>query len=175
VSKSLLSVASLSSRPALVETCDVSPLESRRGVVLVGEVSPAAAPRFNRTVVPTQVRHSEPEAKEDAMPKGQYDRSKAKKRGEGAVATPAIAASAAEQPERKPHKPAKAAKKKRKVAKAKPRRAAHHVGATAVDQVAAFGFFEDGSLLIDAPDCKGKLSAAIAGRLSMFLSRLKGE
>ena len=108
-----------------------------------------------------------PQPVEEAMPKGVYDRSKAKPRKKKAAgAAPAEPGHAHEIVVRKP----RAARKAK--AKSKPRRvAAPRRPSRAAD--AAFGVFEDGSVVIDTPTCKGKLTAEQTTRLVAFVQRLR--
>jgi hypothetical protein len=128
----------------------------RSGVTLAGQADPLA---------------STEDHEENDMPKGQYDRTKAKPRakkgekteaagGEGAGATAAVA-------ERRPRKNAK----KRGKANKKPRaaRAPRSNGSAA-----RFGVFSDGSVQIDAPGCKGNLGGDDVRLLVDFVKKLEG-
>jgi hypothetical protein len=127
----------------------------RSGVALAGQADPLAS--------------TKDQEEEDDMPKGQYDRSKAKPRttkgekteaagGEGATAAVA---------ERRPRKSAK----KRGGASKKPRagRAPRSNGSAA-----RFGVFSDGSVQIDAPGCKGNLGGDDVRLLVDFVKKLEG-
>jgi hypothetical protein len=114
---------------------------------------------------------AEEEVKEDAMPKGQYDRSKAKPRKAREAAPAAPGEPEAAKPEKVARKPRakKAVAKKRRAAPA--RRAVPQRRASPSEAV--FGVFEDGSVVINSPDCKGKLDHALADRLVKFIGKLQ--
>jgi hypothetical protein len=89
------------------------------------------------------------EEQEDEMPKGQYDRSKAKPR------KPREAKAEGEGPKKRTGRKARAAKVPRASSKAR------------------FGVFSDGSVQIDAPGCKGNLSGADVRLLVEFVKKLE--
>jgi hypothetical protein len=113
------------------------------------------------------------EEQEDEMPKGQYDRSKAKPRktreakpegegGQGAASSPAV-------DERRSRKRKGAGPKKRAGKKARAARAPQS------HSKARFGVFSDGSVQVDAPECKGVLSGEDVATLIQFATRLRAK
>jgi hypothetical protein len=127
---------------------------------------------LNGHVVPAIVPFIAADAKGDlitakggeTMPRGVYDRTKAKKRTAGDAA----AAPPTDKPVRKPRK---AAAKKRA-------RAANAVPATqrrAQDAGERFAVWSDGSVEIDAPGCKGHLSAESVATLYAYVTKLRGD
>lgn len=98
------------------------------------------------------------------MPRGVYDRSKATKRTKKDDAT-AEAAPAARKPRRK-----KRASTARRAA-APPRRPRQ----TREASDTRFGAYSDGTVVIDAPKCKGELDGEQVELLYQYVRRLRGE
>lgn len=137
---------------------------------------PAAAPPPE---VPQDNAQGEP-----AMPRGHYDRSKAKKRGSAdSTPTPATPSvddlKAARKKGRKKAKKAKVAKKR----SATPTQRLMHGGGSMPIRLGAlapvsgprFGVFDDGSVQIETEECRGKLNAGDASDLVAFIERLKAK
>jgi type IV secretory pathway VirB10-like protein len=94
-------------------------------------------------------------SQEEAMPSGVYPR-KPKAQDEAAAnATPKT-------------------KRKRKARAAKPAAPAASSSRRRRSSEARFGVFEDGSVIVAAPGCKGKLTGEEAADLVEFITRLKG-
>jgi hypothetical protein len=103
-------------------------------------------------------------AKGASMPRGVYDRTKSKKRKGAEAAAPA----GGEEKPRKAHGKSRA----RAAAGAKPRRPRE---ATPPAGEERFAVWSDGTVDIDAPECKGRLNAATVASLYEYVKRLRGE
>lgn len=116
---------------------------------------PAAFPYVEREVP------SNPPMEGEAMPRGVYDRSKAKKRakknagGEGGA---------------QPDKPRKTHKARPEASPMKRAARAARTGGNA-----RFAVYSDGTVLVEAPGCRGELSAEDAALLVEFIGRLKAK
>jgi hypothetical protein len=102
-------------------------------------------------------------AKGASMPRGVYDRTKSKKRKGAEAAAPA----GGEEKPRKAH-----GKSRARAAAAKPRRPRE---ATPPAGEERFAVWSDGTVDIEAPECKGRLSAESVARLYDYVKRLRGE
>lgn len=120
-------------------------------------------------VAPSDSPHvpNEPAGEGETMPRGHYDRSKAKKRAKrgecGADAAPGAAA------------PAAGKKKVGRKRKARAGAAPVNAARTPRQGDARFAVYTDGSVLVDAPECKGTLSGEAAALLVEFIGRLKAK
>lgn len=125
-----------------------------------------------RIAAPSVVHRLEDDEEDDDMPKGHYDRSKAKPRANAAPTEPTGDQPELEKPARKPRKAKKKAPKVRKTRAVRATRKAAPVIAAAGPR---FGVFEDGSVQIATAECTGRMSGEDAAALVAFIGRLKGK
>jgi hypothetical protein len=172
----LLTASALAPRGAYVQPQDTSSLENRRGVVVQGDSErPPASPRWNGGADPSDVKPPTPLPKEPTVPKGQYDRSKAKPRAAKKTApepTPA-AASAGEQLEAPTPRKKRGPNKKRKTRAVSSGPKPQRRRASSSSIARTFAVWNDGSVEINADGCKGHLSGQDVDLLVAYVQMLR--
>jgi hypothetical protein len=173
----LVTAAALAPRGAYVEPRDVSLMENRRGVVVQGDPDrPPASPRWNGAADPSEVKPPTPLPKEPTMPKGQYDRSKAKpraaKKKTASEPTPA-AAPAGEQLEAPTSRKKRGPNKKRMAREVSTAPKPQRRRASSSSIARTFAVWNDGSVEINADGCKGHLSGQDVDLLVAYVQMLR--